>query len=328
MQQQNIREKIEAYSTKVGSDPALTQGAGGNISWKEGDTLWIKASGFWLQGALKENIFLPVSIAQTKNDVFKDPAQNDQASTTKNPPFEGQLRPSIETALHAVMPHKVVVHLHPINALVYLVQKEGKKKLAAKLDSQNINWSWVDYRKPGPELAQAVNSSRMLSPASNFFFLANHGILVGGDTLEEVEAQINTVLDSLKAPSRLKDDSTSTSEPIAELPDYRLETNGPIASLANDPVSLNILSQFWRLYPDHLINKAESEGSDIDYGILQNKGVFLKKTLSENKKAMLLCFAELLSRLTSENSFQELTIKEAYELKSWDAEKYRIALEK
>ena len=53
-----IREEIEELCNKLGEDQLLVQGAGGNISWKEDDTLWVKASGTWLSKALQENIFL------------------------------------------------------------------------------------------------------------------------------------------------------------------------------------------------------------------------------------------------------------------------------
>ena len=50
---------IKAFCKKIGSNSLLVQGAGGNISWKEDDVLWIKASGMWLIDAVKENIFVP-----------------------------------------------------------------------------------------------------------------------------------------------------------------------------------------------------------------------------------------------------------------------------
>jgi rhamnose utilization protein RhaD (predicted bifunctional aldolase and dehydrogenase) len=37
--------EVKTYCSQIGADPLLVQGAGGNASWKEGDTLWIKASG-------------------------------------------------------------------------------------------------------------------------------------------------------------------------------------------------------------------------------------------------------------------------------------------
>ena len=47
---------------RVWPNPLLVQGAGGNVSWKEEDTLWVKASGTWLSDASAEDIFLPTVI--------------------------------------------------------------------------------------------------------------------------------------------------------------------------------------------------------------------------------------------------------------------------
>ena len=60
--QDNKKLSISEYCERIGSNPLLVQGAGGNISWKEGDVLWIKASGMWLIDAIKENIFVSVSL--------------------------------------------------------------------------------------------------------------------------------------------------------------------------------------------------------------------------------------------------------------------------
>ena len=43
--------EVTDYCAHIGADPLLVQGAGGNVSWKEDGTLWIKASGKWLAGA-------------------------------------------------------------------------------------------------------------------------------------------------------------------------------------------------------------------------------------------------------------------------------------
>ena len=52
-----------SFCSEIGMNRLLVQGAGGNASWKENDTLWIKASGTWLVDAKSHNIFLPDSIA-------------------------------------------------------------------------------------------------------------------------------------------------------------------------------------------------------------------------------------------------------------------------
>ena len=55
------RISVEDFCSRIGADPLLVQGAGGNVSWKKGSVLWIKASGTWLAHA-KKTIFLFRSI--------------------------------------------------------------------------------------------------------------------------------------------------------------------------------------------------------------------------------------------------------------------------
>ena len=69
--QDNKKLSIGEYCEWIGSNPLLVQGAGGNISWKEGDVLWVKASGMWLIDATKENIFVPVDLKYIKQEVAK-----------------------------------------------------------------------------------------------------------------------------------------------------------------------------------------------------------------------------------------------------------------
>ena len=52
-----MREAMMNFCASIGSDPLLVQGPGGNVSWKENNCLWVKASGTWLASA-KKKIFL------------------------------------------------------------------------------------------------------------------------------------------------------------------------------------------------------------------------------------------------------------------------------
>ena len=50
-------------SARVGKNILLTQAGGGNFSIKQGDVLWVKASGAWLADAEIKDIFLPISLS-------------------------------------------------------------------------------------------------------------------------------------------------------------------------------------------------------------------------------------------------------------------------
>jgi len=53
-------------SARVGKNILLVQGAGGNSSVKDGDVLWVKASGTWLADAEDQDIFVPVSLSAAR----------------------------------------------------------------------------------------------------------------------------------------------------------------------------------------------------------------------------------------------------------------------
>ena len=89
-------------STEIGENINFVQGAGGNTSFKEGNSLYIKASGHKLKDSKKKNIFVEVNISKILNQL-----QNEN-------PIKGAwdeskfLRPSIETTMHIIMPQKYV----------------------------------------------------------------------------------------------------------------------------------------------------------------------------------------------------------------------------
>ena len=119
-----MRSEVEKFCVKIGSDPLLVQGAGGNISWKEKDVLWVKASGKCMINAEKEDIFVPVNLCKIRNEIkAHNYTFNIQTLNTS------KLRPSIETVLHGLMPHKVVLHIHAVEVLSYLVAENYSELL-------------------------------------------------------------------------------------------------------------------------------------------------------------------------------------------------------
>src|ERR1700750_1059135 len=90
-----------------------------------GDVLWVKASGTWLADAQIKDIFVPVSLGAARAALVhgdeKVPLAPD-ANTT--------LRASIETSLHALMPHPVVLHVHSVNTIAWAVRSDERQELA------------------------------------------------------------------------------------------------------------------------------------------------------------------------------------------------------
>ena len=72
------RTQLDALSARLGADPMLVQGGGSNVSQKDGDTLWVKASGKWLAQAQREPVFVPVALSAVRDAIARgatDPVQ-------------------------------------------------------------------------------------------------------------------------------------------------------------------------------------------------------------------------------------------------------------
>ena len=116
-------ELIEV-SARIGEDIDLVQGAGGNSSVKVGEVLWVKASGTWLAAAREQPIFLPLDLGVIHRGVAAG-ADDPIAPALLGGAPAGSLRPSIETSLHALLPHRLVLHVHSVNLIAWAVRADG-----------------------------------------------------------------------------------------------------------------------------------------------------------------------------------------------------------
>ena len=68
--------RLRQLTARVGSDPLLTHASTGNSSMKLDGVLWIKASGKWMADALREDVLIPLDLAEVKECVRQkiDPA--------------------------------------------------------------------------------------------------------------------------------------------------------------------------------------------------------------------------------------------------------------
>lgn len=335
-----MKLSVSKYSAKIGNDSALVQGAGGNVSWKEGNTLYVKASGTWLADAERRDIFVPVDLQDLRAHFSR--GEFDAAPLVIG---ESELRPSIETSLHAVMPQKVVVHTHPIDALAYLVRIDCDQ-LFQEVLAGVLDWALVEYRKPGAELGAAVY--RTISQAGDnppeVIFLANHGVIAAGNTLEDIEDIYGRLRRALAG--RPKDFRLGRPPEVPDVLDelgYKLPAEEGIQRLAFDPLCQNIVRKHWALYPDHVVFLGKEPslfeapeqladfkgtGASPDYAIISGCGVFIRKDLNQNKTAMLKCLADVLARLDGVDGICSLSQDDVLQLLNWEAEKYRSRIGK
>lgn len=336
-----MRSEIEALCARIGADRLLVQGAGGNVSWKDGEALWIKASGTWLRDATAQDIFVPVDLPALQAALGAK--QFDAAPRALKQ--EG-LRPSIETVLHALMPQKVVVHVHAIEALAQLVRADACQAVMAAVAS--LPWAavCVPYRKPGAALAQAVAEALQGQAGAQLVFLANHGVVMAADTLDEIEAMLQTLPAQLAGEVRALPAAGGPASAAIGLADGRALSPLPDAAmhaLATDPSLLARVRHDWALYPDHVVflgaqaivcdtvaaAKAlcEAGGLPADQPVfIQGVGAFSLAPLSEAKLAQLGCYVDVIVRQADGGALNRLNDGDVAELLGWDAEKYRQSL--
>ena len=189
---------LKKLSARVGADPLLVQAAGGNTSLKQDRVMWIKASGTWLRDASRD-IFVPVNhetllTALAKNDPACE-ACTDFVLADLN---ATGLRPSIETTVHALMPQRVVVHVHCVNTIAWAIRSDAEQRLAGKL--HDFNWTFIPYARPGLPLANAI--ATRLKPGIDVLILGNHGLVVAAETVVEAETLLDHVVNVLVKPVR------------------------------------------------------------------------------------------------------------------------------
>ena len=332
----SIEKQVKAFCTRIGADRLLVQGAGGNVSWKDGDVLWVKASGTWLAEAESKEIFVPVNLPHLQGAIAKQDFLVKPEVTIKS-----DLRPSIETLLHALMPQKIVAHLHAVEVLVYLVQMDSEEKIEA-LVGDALKWAYVEYVKPGAELVRAVTEQLHCKPDVEVVFLANHGVVIGADIIEHLYIIIDTLVTKMKAEEKifsLQCTSTTTrDDELLELGYVRV-IDRVVRQLANDENIIKRLREEWCLYPDHVVFlgakaaflEANFSGFDLETVVSDKPpfifsveyGAYESVQATPAQKAQLRCYFDVIRRQDKSIKLITLSDSQVDELLDWEAEKYR-----
>jgi rhamnose utilization protein RhaD (predicted bifunctional aldolase and dehydrogenase) len=317
---------LDRFSAVLGRDPEQVQAAGGNTSLKDQGVLWVKASGLWLADAEVRDIFVPVRLDEVLEGVrngLPDPVSG-AVVAERNP---NALRPSIETTLHALLPHPVVVHTHSVRTIALAVCEDGEALLAQRLD--DLAWVWVPYRKPGLPLTRLV-AERTAGRAIDVLVLGNHGLVVGGADVPAAEALLAEVERRLDGPAVLLPTADPTRLPA--VPGLRPVRHARAHGLALRP---DLARRIVRgsLYPDHVIflgPAASVLGDRDDRGgklfLAPGAGALLAAETSASADELALCLALVMQRVPPHARLRYLAPEDEAELLDWDAEKHRQAL--
>ncbi|CAK0769686.1 Aldolase [Azospirillaceae bacterium] len=313
-------------SAKIGRDITLIQATGGNTSLKQGDRLWIKASGTALADAEIKSIFVSLDLPATLNALTSDV---DSALGRFVMSGEG-LRPSIETPLHALLPHSVVLHVHSVAVLAWACRVDGQTALMSRLSG--LNWAWIPYARPGGALVEAVKNRLPEKP--DILVLANHGLVVAGNDVDIAFALLHEVERRLALPIRSAPPANAERlMKAAQATGYEPALDAEAHAIAL-VAERRAIAERGSLYPDHVVflgapvvwREAHAVSGSPSWLIIPDAGVLLKPCLSTSAREMLRCLGLVLERIESDVPLAWLTCEDEAELLSWDAEKYRQQL--
>lgn len=191
------QEEIADLVRIVASDPGLIQGRGGNASFEEAGMLHVTASGVRLGdvGSAEDVVSLR---AEGVRLMVKDPGLRElpvferakEASirlAALSPP--GANAPSIESFLHALMPWRYTLHVHPVSVNALTCMSGGESAALGALDPETF--AWVPYRRPGYEvgcvLSDVLEEHRVrFGDMPRTALMQNHGLVVSDNTANDV----------------------------------------------------------------------------------------------------------------------------------------------
>src|SRR5215469_7592778 len=181
---------LRVYTSRLlGGEPKLVLHGGGNTSVKtltndlldeETEVLCVKGSG-WDMAAI-EPAGLPAVRLATLRKLRQRSALSDEEMVRvqrANLIDPGAPNPSVETLLHAFLPHKYVDHTHSTAVLSLTDQPNGAERCA---DLYGGRLGLVPYIMPGFQLAKTAAKVFEQAPNVEGLVLLKHGIFTFGDT--------------------------------------------------------------------------------------------------------------------------------------------------
>jgi rhamnose utilization protein RhaD (predicted bifunctional aldolase and dehydrogenase)/NAD(P)-dependent dehydrogenase (short-subunit alcohol dehydrogenase family) len=190
---------LRTYTTRLlGSDPLLVLHGGGNTSVKTEmadllgemhEVLCVKGSG-WDMGTIEPAGLPAVKLAPLRRLRLLDRlADEDMVNFQRVNLLDSRApNPSVETLLHAFLPHKFIDHTHAAPVLSLVDQANGEELVAEVYDG---TMGLVPYVIPGFGLARLAAQVYEAKPDVEGLILHKHGIFTfGADAREAYERMI------------------------------------------------------------------------------------------------------------------------------------------
>ncbi|MBI2881736.1 MAG: bifunctional aldolase/short-chain dehydrogenase [Candidatus Tectomicrobia bacterium] len=186
---------LRVYTSRLlGRDPSLVLHGGGNTSVKirernllgqEEDVLYVKGTG-WDLATIEEAGFAPVRVdpllSLARLPSLSDPQMVNELKTRMT--HAAAPAPSVETLLHAILPHRYVDHTHADAVVTVTNTEEGRERIREIYGESVVV---VPYVMPGFDLARAVAERFPEEAGENTvgIVLMHHGVFSFGETAKE-----------------------------------------------------------------------------------------------------------------------------------------------
>lgn len=184
---------LRVYTTRLlGGDPKLVLHGGGNTSVKtkarnllgeEVDVICVKGSG-WDMGNIEPAGLPAVRLEPLRRlRVLEKLSDEDMVNYQRVNLLDSTApNPSVETLLHAFLPHKFIDHTHSTAVLAITDQPDGEK-LAREIYGKRV--AYVPYTIPGFALAKSVAEIFAKNPDVEGLVLLQHGIFTFAETAKD-----------------------------------------------------------------------------------------------------------------------------------------------
>jgi rhamnulose-1-phosphate aldolase/alcohol dehydrogenase len=192
-------------SNRLGSNPKITNYAGGNTSakgealdpstGKSVEVLYVKGSGGDL-GTLKESGLACLYLDRMRAlvDVYRGVEHEDEMVAL----FDycafgrGGAAPSIDTAMHGLVEFPHVDHLHPDSIIAFATALDGEA-LTKKCFGNEV--LWVDWRRPGFQLGLDIAKIAKENPEAHGCVLGGHGLTTWGTSSAQCEERSRHIIE-------------------------------------------------------------------------------------------------------------------------------------
>lgn len=188
-------DQVELFlyrSNILGADLRITNFGGGNTSCKtiekdpltgeEVEVMWIKGSGGDI-GTLKRSGIAGLYTERLRNlkNVYRGLEDEDRMVGLYNHCIYDldSRAPSIDTALHGLLPFKHIDHLHP-DALIAIAAAEDSERITKEIWGETMGW--VPWQRPGFDLGIQLETCLKENPGIRGIVLGSHGLFTWGDT--------------------------------------------------------------------------------------------------------------------------------------------------